>query len=72
VDLTAHQTGVVFLLFGIFLVLGGLKADYIIDTSVVSATEEEIRNSKATLLSRLVVVLVGLIVGIDGLLKLLR
>lgn len=71
-DLTAHQTGIVFLLFGIFLVLGGLKADHIIDTSLVSATEEEIRNSKATLFSRLVVVLVGLIVAIEGLLKLLR
>jgi uncharacterized membrane protein len=65
-QLTPHQTGIVFLVFGVFLIFGGLFAESIIDTSVVSASEEEVKNAKTTPLSRALVVVVGLLMAIEG------
>ena|ERR1700677_4023274 len=69
---TPHQTGIVFLVFGVFLIFGGLFAESTIDTSVVSASEEEVKNAKTTPLSRALVVVVGLLMAIEGIFKLVR
>jgi hypothetical protein len=45
---------------GLYLIFRGLTADYLIDESEGSATEEEKANSHATPLKRAVVVLAGL------------
>jgi uncharacterized membrane protein HdeD (DUF308 family) len=71
-QLTPDQTGIVFLVFGVFLIFGGLFAESIIDTSVVSASEEEVKNAKTTPLSRALVVVVGLLMAIEGIFKLVR
>jgi len=71
-QLTAHQTGIVFVVFGVFLIFGGLFAEYLIDTSVVSASEEEFKKAKATPISRAVLVIVGLLMAIAGIYKFVR
>jgi hypothetical protein len=71
-ELTAHQQAVLYVVIGLFLVLSGLTAKYLIAEADISATEEERLNAKATPPGRLAIATLGLVFIILGVCMLVR
>ena len=66
-ELTRNQEAALFIIFGLYLVIMGLKSKTLITESDTPATEDERARAKATPVGRTVIATLGAACGIYGL-----